>query len=177
MLSQKRVKSSWKLILSICGYVKSSLEHIKSSWKHGKFSCTRSSKTVNITSLALNMSSNNKTCQMKLITWQVNISSQAWNIYSWDRHMSTARSHASHIECWWVGGNSGCETGVQSQLRIILSAKRKFLKSLIDWTQVCYLLLAAFALNWILYSENIKLLISNGNTIWYYSENINLCNG
>ena len=48
---------------------------------------------------------------------------------SCERHRSTAMSHASHIGCWWVGGSGGWLTGVQSQHRSILSARRKFLLS------------------------------------------------
>ena len=46
-----------------------------------------------------------------------------------ERQMSTAKSQASHIGCWCVGGRLGWLTGVQSLDFMILSARRKFLKS------------------------------------------------
>mmetsp|Transcript_13087 Transcript_13087/g.31731 ORF Transcript_13087/g.31731 Transcript_13087/m.31731 type:complete len:207 (+) Transcript_13087:1030-1650(+) len=42
------------------------------------------------------------------------------------KQISTAMSHASHMECWYVGGSIGHEIGVQLLARMIRSASRKF---------------------------------------------------
>jgi hypothetical protein len=53
--------------------------------------------------------------------------------WSWDRHMSRARSQASHMGCWWVGGRGGLDTGLQSHDRRIRSANKKFLREKKYW--------------------------------------------
>jgi hypothetical protein len=64
----------------------------------------------------------------------MNIRQWAYELtWSWDRHMSRARSQASHMGCWWVGGRGGLDTGLQSHDRRIRSANKKFLKEKKDW--------------------------------------------